>query len=78
MINNWSVEVQLFCVLKECLTIGVLRPSELINCLITDCDGDDNTNYINVVKAGVSMQKQMEKKDISNEVVDVVMHEPVM
>ena len=50
MINNWSVEVQLFCVLKEYLTIGVLRPSELINCLITDCDGDDNTNYINVNK----------------------------
>jgi hypothetical protein len=50
MINNWSVEVQLFCVLKECLTIGVLRPSESINCLITDCDGDDNTNYINVNK----------------------------
>jgi len=50
MINNWSTEVQLFCVLKVYLTIGVLRPSELINCLITDNDCDENTNYINVNK----------------------------
>jgi hypothetical protein len=50
MINNWSVEVQLFCVLKVYLTYGVLRPSELINCLICDCDCDENTNYINVNK----------------------------
>jgi len=48
MLNNWSVEVQLFCVLKLYLTYGVIRSSELINCLITDNDCDDNTNYINV------------------------------
>jgi integrase len=28
----------------------VLRPSELLNCKICDCDGDDTTNYINVNK----------------------------
>ena len=50
MINNWSAEVHLFCVLKVYLTIGVLRPSKLINCLITDNDCDENTNYINVNK----------------------------
>jgi len=50
MLNNWSFEVQLFCVLKLYLTYGVIRSSELINCFITDCDGDDNTNYINVNK----------------------------
>jgi integrase len=50
MINNWSVEVQLFCVLKLYLTYGVIRSSELINCKICDCDGDDTTNYINVNK----------------------------
>ena len=33
---------------------------------------------ITLVKAGVSIQKQIEKKDVSNEVVDVVMDEPVM
>jgi len=50
MINNWSVEVQLYCVLKLYLTYGVIKSSELINCLITDTDCDDNTNYINVNK----------------------------
>jgi len=50
MINNWSVEVQLYCVLKLYLTYGVIRSSELINGLITDTDCDDNTNYINVNK----------------------------
>ena len=49
-LNNWSVEVQLFCVLKLYLTYGVIRSSELMNCLITDNDCDDNTNYINVNK----------------------------
>ena len=33
---------------------------------------------ITLVKAGVSIQKQIEKKDVSNEVVDVVMDEPVI
>jgi len=50
MLNNWSIEVQLFCVLKLYLTYGVIRSSELMNCLITDNDCDDNTNYINVNK----------------------------
>ena len=36
------------------------------------------TFKITLVKVGVSMQKQIEKKDISNEVVDVVMDELVM
>jgi len=50
MLNNWSVEVQLYCVLKIYLAIGVLRPSEIVYCLICDCDGDNTTNYINVTK----------------------------
>ena len=37
-----------------------------------------STFKITIVKAGVSMQKQIEEKDISNEVIDVVMDEPVM
>lgn len=48
MLNNWDVNVQLYCILKIYLSIGVLRPSELLNCLITDTDCDNNTNYINV------------------------------
>ena len=50
MLNNRSIEVQLFYVLKLYLTYGVIRSSELINCLVTDNDCDDNTNYINVTK----------------------------
>jgi len=61
MLNNWSVEVQLFCVLKLYLTYGVIRSSELINCLITDNDCDDNTNYINV------NQKQIVIKNHKND-----------
>ena len=46
MINNWDTKIQLYCVLQIYLTYGVLRPSELINCLITDTDCDENTNHI--------------------------------
>jgi len=46
LLNNWSQEVQLYCILKIYLTYGVLRPSELIDCKITDTDCDDN--HINV------------------------------
>ena len=49
------------------------------NQTIENIEVDCKTTFkITIVKAGVSMQKQIEKKDISNEVVDVVMHEPVM
>jgi hypothetical protein len=48
MLNNWDVNVQLYCILKIYMTYGVLRPSEILNCLISDCECDDNTNYINV------------------------------
>jgi len=37
-----------------------------------------STFKITLVKAGVTMQKQIKKKDISNEVINVVMDEPVM
>ena len=47
LLNNWSQKVQLYCILKIYLTYGVLRPSELIDCKITDteCDG----NHINIL-----------------------------
>jgi integrase len=48
LLNNWSQEVQLYCILKIYLTYGVMRPSEIVDCLICNCDGDDTTNYINV------------------------------
>jgi hypothetical protein len=46
--DNWTQQNQLYCTLKIYLTYGVLRPSELLDCKITenDCEG----NYINILK----------------------------
>jgi hypothetical protein len=46
--DNWTQQNQLYCILKIYLTYGVLRPSELLDCSITenDCEG----NHINVLK----------------------------
>ena len=46
LVNHWMQEVQLYCILKIYLTYGVLRPSELIDCKITDTDCE--SNHINV------------------------------
>ena len=45
-LNDWNQEVQLYCILKFYLMYGVLRPSEIIDCKITDyeCEG----NHINI------------------------------
>jgi hypothetical protein len=45
--DNWTQQNQLYCILKIYLAYGVLRPSELLDCKITesDCEG----NHINVV-----------------------------
>jgi hypothetical protein len=44
--DNWTQQNQLYCILKIYLTYGVLRPSEILDCSITenDCEG----NHINV------------------------------
>jgi hypothetical protein len=46
LINDWAQDVQLYCILKIYLTYGVLRPSELLHCKVTekDCEG----NHINI------------------------------
>jgi hypothetical protein len=45
--DNWTQQNQLYCILKIYLTYGVLRPSELLDCEITetDCEG----NHINIL-----------------------------
>ena len=45
--DNWTQQSQLYCILKIYLTYGVLRPSEFLDCAITetDCKG----NHINVL-----------------------------
>ena len=46
--DNWTQQNQLYCILKIYLTYGVLRPSELLDCVITEnvCEG----NHINILK----------------------------
>ena len=63
MLNNWSVEVQLYCILKIYLTYGVLRPSEIVNCLICDCDGDNTINYINVTKKQIVINNHKDDRN---------------
>ena len=49
ILTKWKQEAQLYFILKIYLEYGVLRPSELIKCLITNTDdGNDKINYINI------------------------------
>jgi hypothetical protein len=48
LLSEWKQEAQLFCLLKLYLVFGVLRSSEIINCLITDNDDNNKINYINI------------------------------
>jgi hypothetical protein len=48
LLTEWKQEAQLFCLTKLYLEYGVLRSSEIINCLITDNDDNDKINYINI------------------------------
>jgi len=45
--QDWTQQNQLYCLLKIYLTYGVLRPSEIIDCKITENDCEDN--HINVL-----------------------------
>jgi regulator of replication initiation timing len=44
--DNWTQQSQLYCILKIYLTYGVMRPSEILDCSVTesDCEG----NHINI------------------------------
>jgi hypothetical protein len=44
--DNWTQQSQLYCILKIYLTYGVLRPSELLHCKVTEKDCE--CNHINV------------------------------
>jgi integrase len=46
LINDWAQDVQLYCILKIYLTYGVLRPSEILDCKVTEKDCE--CNHINV------------------------------
>jgi hypothetical protein len=46
--DNWTQQNYFFCLLKIYLTYGVLRPSEILDCKITEKDGEEE-NYINIL-----------------------------
>jgi hypothetical protein len=46
--DNWTQQNQLYCLLKIYLTYGVLRPSEILDCEITENDGEEG-NHINIL-----------------------------
>ena len=46
--DNWTQQNQLYCLLKIYLTYGVLRPSEILDCKITENDCEEE-NYINIL-----------------------------
>ena len=46
--DNWTQQNQLYCILKIYLTYGVLRPSEILDCKITENDGEEGNN-INIL-----------------------------
>jgi hypothetical protein len=46
--DNWTQQNQLYCLLKIYLTYGVLRPSEILDCKITENDGEEGNN-INIL-----------------------------
>jgi integrase len=45
--DNWTQQNQLYCILKIYLTYGVLRPSEILDCSVTESDCEEE-NYINI------------------------------
>ena len=72
--DNWTQQNQLYCILKIYLTYGVLRPSELLYCAITEnnCEG----NHINILKKQIVInhhkndRKGKKKIDINDELVE--------
>jgi hypothetical protein len=72
--DNWTQQSQLYCILKIYLTYGVLRPSELLECSITekDCEG----NHINILTKQIVIQHHKNDRkgkkiiDINDELVE--------
>ena len=46
--TQWKQEEQLYCILKLYLEYGVISSSEIIHCLITDNDDNDEKCWNNI------------------------------
>lgn len=71
MIGNWDLKVQLWCILKIYLSVGVIRSSELIDCVISDEDCDDTTNYINVKSKQIVINNHKNDKVSGVKIIEI-------
>ena len=73
--DNWTQQNQLYCILKIYLTYGVLRPSELLHCSVTekDCEGENCINILTkqiVIHHHKNDRKGKKVIDINDELVE--------
>jgi hypothetical protein len=73
--DNWTQQNQLYCILKIYLTYGVLRPSELLHCKVTEKDCEEE-NYINILTKQIVINNHKNDRkgkkiiDIDDELVE--------
>lgn len=77
--NKWDINAQMFCVLYIYLNYGVIRPQELIDCIILDKEIDEKRNYINLTKKQLvinihknNFDGRFKIIDLDDELVDVL------
>jgi hypothetical protein len=72
--DNWTQQNQLYCILKIYLTYGVLRPSELLDCSVTEKDCEGNQINISTKQIVIHHHKNDRKGkkviDINDELVE--------
>ena len=70
-IKNWTQDTQLYALLKIYLTYGVLRPSEITDCQITDTDdNNENINYINIKTKKIVINNHKNNKK-GSKIIDI-------
>jgi len=70
-IKNWTQDTQLYALLKIYLTYGVLRPSEITDCKITDTDdNNEKINYINIKTKKIVINNHKNNKK-GSKIIDI-------
>lgn len=70
-IKNWTQDTQLYALLKIYLTYGVLRPSEITDCKITDTNNNnEKINYINIKTKKIIINNHKNNKK-GSKIIDI-------
>ena len=70
-IKDWTQDTQLYALLKIYLTYGVLRPSEITDCKITDTDeNNEKINYINIKTKKIVINNHKNNKK-GSKIIDI-------